>query len=188
MPLNAAQIFLFNGTSFVLLSSIVLKAFTKNRFGLVTNERVFRCQPSVTRIFTNFVYGSQSFMKGTVERSSNFPFQRYKFRSLSSIVLKAFTKNRFGLVTNERVFRCQPSVTRIFTNFVYGSQSFMKGAVERSSNFPFQRYKFRSLIFYSFESVYEKPFRSCNKRTRFQMPTVCHPNFYEFFLRITELQ
>ena len=124
MPLNAARIFLFNGTSFVLLSSIVLKAFTKNRFGLVTNERVFRCQPSVTRIFTNFVYGSQSFMKG---------------------------------------------------------------AVERSSNFPSKRYKFRPLIFYSFGSVYEKPFRSCNKRKPFQMPTVCHPNFYEFCLRITEL-
>ena len=116
-----------------------------------------------------------------------FLFNGTSFVLLSSIVLKAFTKNHFGLVTNERVFRYQPSVTRIFTNFFWGSQSLMKGTVERGSNFPFQRYKFRSLIFYSFESIYEKPFRSCNKRTRFQIPTVCHPNFYEFFLGITEL-
>ena len=104
-----------------------------------------------------------------------FLFNGTSFVLLSSIVLKAFTKNRFGLVTNERVFRCKPSVTRIFTNFVYGSQSFMKGTVERSSNFPFQQYKFRSLIFYSFDKCLRKTVSVCNKRTRFQMPTVCHP-------------
>ena len=126
-------------------------------------------------------------MKGTVERGSNFPFQRYKFRSLIFYSFESVYEKPFRSCNKRTRFQmptvCHPN----FTNFFYGSQSLMKGTVERGSNFPFQRYKFRSLIFYSFESVYEKPFRSCNKRTRFQMPTVCHPNFYEFFLGITEL-
>ena len=126
-------------------------------------------------------------MKGTVESGSNFSFQRYKFRSLIFYSFESVCEKPFRSCNKRRRFQ-MPTVRQTNLNeFFLWITELNERYRERGSNFPFQRYKFRSHIFYSFENVYEKPFRSCKQRTRFQMPTVCNPNFNEFFVGITEL-